>query len=397
MSAVQGVDRGSGKRRAIGLTVAVASLAAGTAMIASAASGSDGHADRSGPAERSSRGSPLETITLQPGGTAESKTSFVKGQEYTVIAKGSVSGSDGVQSYAYDSFYLHKCEPYPTLCEPYSGAVPDDYARPEAKDEDAGSFGDEFVPLSYYSSSGGWPGYEPSHEYTVNVTKASGRLTFKDNFPENGYPTEGESGRWTFEVYEDACPASDNRRQGGGGCRGKWTVDFRVGQKGQPTKGAPDGLNYSKTTGRGTLTFDKEPRERSNRADAGKGTVVHLDNVDLAGVLDVDEVLVMAVNRRRGHTYSRGDNGWLLDLNVTVTKTKQSDCDRANDFYRPAGRLLLFDYAGTARDRQARHDKMWLKIHCRNGSDRYVYKQIFEPTERNALDITIDPPVCCKP
>ncbi len=152
------------------------------------------------------RGGPLETITVPPGGSAVTATSFVQGQEYPVVARRSVGTTNADGSYAYDWFYLHECSPFPSQCEPFTGGIPEEYSRIWVSDKTRSN-----VPLTAFASGGqfAWPAYQEDHVYPLTITDADGPLAIEDAFPSFGYSTAGETGSWTLDVFPPgACPAT---------------------------------------------------------------------------------------------------------------------------------------------------------------------------------------------
>ncbi len=144
------------------------------------------------------RGDPVETITVPPGGSAVTTTSFVSGQEYRVVARDSVGASNADGSYAYDWFYLHECSPFPSQCEPFTGGIPEEYSRIWVSDKTRTN-----LPLTAFASGGqfAWPAYRDGHAYPLTITSADGRLTITDAFPSFGYSTAGETGSWKLDVF----------------------------------------------------------------------------------------------------------------------------------------------------------------------------------------------------
>jgi hypothetical protein len=154
---------------------------------------------------------------VPPGGSAVTDTSFVPGEEYPVVARGSVGNTNADGSYAYDWFYLHECSPLPSQCEPFTGGIPEEYSRISVADKTRSN-----VPLTAFASGGqsAWPAYQEDHAYPLTITDADGPLAIEDAFPSFGYSTAGETGSWTLDVFPPgSCPvARGGDGQAGEGC-----------------------------------------------------------------------------------------------------------------------------------------------------------------------------------
>ena len=275
------------------------------------------------------RGGPVETITVPPGGSAVTATSFVQGQEYPVVARRSVGTTNADGSYAYDWFYLHECSPFPSQCEPFTGGIPEEYSRIWVSDKTRSN-----VPLTAFASGGqfAWPAYQEDHVYPLTITDADGRLTITDAFPSFGYSTAGETGSWKLDVFPSDAGSCSSRpldveffataRAGSCPASVRFSFETRGHLPDKPdASDLPSGTEDLEAASEGTkLTLDP------GLGYVGEGKI----RLDVANSDDDESFIYLEVGAEA--EYTRNGNLRRVDFDGNVDESTHPDCDDGTGF-----------------------------------------------------------------